>query len=136
MKSLFIVCAAVACTIAAPACMSGDGGPPTSPIDPFGTEPAPTTGSEPTGSGGQATIADLCVQVCARITSACGDGTESGSCASECAADAPPQCQPEFRVFLECLATAMLNCSGFIAPACEGALIAAQNCENSQATRQ
>ena len=128
MKSLFIVCAAVACTIAASGCASGDGGTAMNPINPFGTEPAPTTGNEPSGGGGQATIAELCVQVCARISSACGNGTDSGTCPSECANDAPPNCQNEFRAFLQCVATAMLSCNGFIAPTCEGAYIAVNNC--------
>lgn len=136
MKSMFIVCAAVACTIAASGCMTGDGGTATSPIDPFGTEPAPTTGTEPSGNGnGQATIAELCVQVCARI-SMCGSSADS-NCASECAADSPPNCEAEFRAFLECLTTAMINCNGgFIAPGCEGALIAADNCQSSAPTGQ
>jgi hypothetical protein len=133
MKSLLIVCAAVACTIAASGC-SGDGPPARSPFDPFGTEPAPTTGSEPTG--GEATIAELCVQVCARLTSTCGRTNDTG-CASQCAADSSPNCEAEFRAFLECLATATLNCNGeFIAPACEGALIASESCQSSSPTGQ
>ena len=131
MKSLFIVCAAVACTIGATACMTGEGGTATSPIDPFGTDPALTTGNEPTG-GDQVPIAQLCVQVCARIISTCGSsGTDASSCASECAADSPPNCEAEFRVFLQCLATATLDCGGSFAPACQGAAIAADACESS-----
>jgi hypothetical protein len=135
MKSLFIVCAAVACTIAASGCTNGPGGPATSPINPFGTEAAPTTGTEPAGGGGnsQESIAQLCAQVCARISGACG--SNDSSCASDCANDAPPGCEEEFRAFLQCIATAMLNCSGgFIAPVCEGALIAADNCASSPPT--
>ena len=136
MKSLFIVSAAVACMIAAPACMTGDGGPATNPIDPFGTEPAPTTGTESSGGGGsQATIAELCVQACARI-SMCGSSADTG-CAADCASDAPPNCETEFRAFLQCLATAMINCNGgFIAPGCEGALIAVDSCSSSPPTGQ
>jgi hypothetical protein len=125
----------VACTSPQSGCTTGDGGTARSPIDPFGTEPAPTTGSEPTGRLRQATIAELCVQVCARI-SMCQSSADS-SCASECAADSPPNCEAEFRAFLECVATAMLNCNGgFIAPGCEGALIAADNCQSSPPTGQ
>ena len=93
-------------------------------------------GTEPSGNGnGQATIAELCVQVCARI-SMCGSSADS-NCASECAADSPPNCEAEFRAFLECLTTAMINCNGgFIAPGCEGALIAADNCQSSAPTGQ
>ena len=136
MKSMFIVCAAVACTIAVAGCMTGDGGTATSPIDPFGTEPVPTTGTEPSGnSNGRATIGELCVQVCARIAT-CGVSADT-SCASQCAADFTANCEAEFRAFLECVATATINCNGgFIAPGCEGALIAADNCSSSSPTGQ
>src|SRR5512134_875050 len=108
MRSLFIVCAAVACTLAA--CMTGDGGPATSPIDPFGTEPA-STGNESTG-GNSDTIAELCATACARIQAACpgaGGGTE---CAVQCSSAAPPGCETEFRAFVQCLAGAQVLCNG------------------------
>ena len=135
MKSLFIVCAAVACTIAASGCTSGDSGPATSPIDPFGIEPAPTTGSEPTG-GNTDTIADLCVAACARIQAACPGAAGGAGCASDCASSAPAGCEAQFRGFLQCLASAQLFCTGssFDAPQCTASLNAVETCLGSTGT--
>lgn len=132
MRSLFIVCAAVACTLAASGCTSGVGGPATSPIDPFGTEPAPTTGSEPTG-GNTETIAELCAGACARIQAACPGAAGGTNCAAECTSSAPPACEPQFRAFLQCLSRAQILCSdlSFDVPQCDAAIDAVGICLNS-----
>jgi hypothetical protein len=128
MKSLFIVCAAVACTVVASGCTSGDLGTARSPIDPFGTEPASGAG-EPTG-----TIADLCTAACARIQSACPGAGGGTDCASDCAGSAPAGCESEFRAFVQCLATAQITCPGgssFDAPQCAAAINAVESCLNT-----
>jgi hypothetical protein len=131
MKSLFIVWAAVACTIAATGCTTGDGGPATSPIDPFGTEPA-TAGGEPTG-GNTGTIAELCAAACIRIQAACPGAGGGSECALQCASSAPPTCENQFRAFVQCLAVSPIFCSGssFDAPQCTPAINAVEICLNS-----
>jgi len=131
MKSLFIMCAAVACTIAATGCTTGDGGPAMGPIDPFGTEPA-STGSEPTGDNSD-TIAQLCAAACARIQSGCPGAAGGTNCAAECASSAPPGCETQFRAFLRCLAGSQIFCDGtsFDVPQCQSAIDAVSICINS-----
>ena len=100
MKSLFIVCASVACAIAASGCIERRRRVGHDPIDPFGSDGAggsePTIGTEPVtadGSGrARATIAALCAQACVRIQALCGSSADA-NCASECAADSPPNCE-------------------------------------------
>ena len=135
MKSLIFVCAAVACTIAASGCMSGDGGTATSPINPFGIEPAPTTGSEPTG-GNTDSIAQLCAAACARIQAACPGAASGAECAGDCASSAPAGCEAQFRAFVQCVASAQIVCSGssFEAPQCAASLSAVEICLGSTGT--
>ena len=130
MKSLFIICAAVACTVAASGCTTGDGGPATSPIDPFGTEPA-SNGGEPTG-GNAETIAHLCAAACARIQTACPGAGGGTDCTSSCASSAPTGCETQFRAFVQCVASAQIVCSGssFDAPQCTASLNAVETCLN------
>jgi hypothetical protein len=133
MKSLFIVCAAVACTVAASSCTSGDLGTARSPIDPFGTEPA-SGGGEPAG-GNTNTIADLCVAACARIQAACPGAAGGTGCASDCASSPPAGCEAQFRAFVQCLASAQILCNGssFDAPQCSTSLNAVETCFGSGA---
>ena len=134
MKSLFIVCAAVACAVAAAGCTSGVLGPAGSPIDPFGTEPG-ASGDEPTG-GNSDTIADLCVAACARIQAACPGAAGGTGCASDCASSPPVGCETQFRAFVQCLASAQIVCSGssFDAPQCTASLNAVEICLGSTGT--
>jgi hypothetical protein len=129
MKSLFIAFAAVACTVAASGCTSGDLGTARSPIDPFGTEPA-TSGGEPAG-GNTDTIAQLCATACAHIQAACPGAAGGTECASDCASSAPAGCEVQFRAFVQCLASAQITCPGdssFDAPQCTASIDAVQRC--------
>lgn len=127
MKSLLVVCAAVACTVAASGCTSGDLGTATSPIDPFGTEPG-SSGGESTG-GNADTIAELCASACVHIQAACPDA-EGADCATDCASSAPPGCDTQFRAFVRCVSSAQIYCSGssIEVPQCQSAVDAVTNC--------
>jgi len=139
MKALLLSCASIAAAALAGGCSGGGGGPAT-PFDPFGTEPAGATATEPaTGQGGTApgggSTAQACARVCARIQSACPEA-DGASCASDCAATETtfPGCQAEFRAVLACITTAPLACQqGSISvPACDNASLVFSNCIGSQ----
>jgi hypothetical protein len=147
MKRLIVVCAWIAAAAAATGC-SGDGPPAEPPFRPFGTEPRPTTGSEPTGGGRSEptigghedpsladSIAQACARACAHIEVTC-PGTEGENCAQECAGDAPPGCERQFRDVLLCIARAPLDCANGQIPAgvCDAPFIAFNNCIMSNPT--
>jgi hypothetical protein len=118
-RLIIIVCVSLAGALAAGGCNSGPAGTASPPFNPFGTDPAPTTGNEPAGGGGidkpptmgGGTIAQLCATVCARFESVCPGSGGGTSCASECASSAPPGCESLFQSFLACLVSAPLTCS-------------------------
>jgi len=118
---------------------SGGAGPPT-PFNPFGTDPSGSV-PEPAGSSGETpppggpgsqTIEQLCAAVCAHVEASCPSYL-SGSCDSQCnqAATQFPNCLGEFRLFLNCAATAQIVCSGqsVQAPSCGSAQSSLASCE-------
>lgn len=108
MKRLISMCAWLA-AVAVTASCTGDGiGPATQPLDPFGTDPARITGSEPTG-GGSESLSELCARACANIQAGCPEEQEP-ACAAECVSSSPPGCEREFRAFVECIASTPLTC--------------------------
>ena len=120
MKPLLIACVATAWAVVASGCSGGDAGPASRPFNPFGTETTSSTGVEPTVSGtdpgpgnsggGEQTIGELCVTVCAHIDAACpgGSGTD---CVASCSSAAPAGCDGPFRTFLLCVSPAPIACS-------------------------
>jgi hypothetical protein len=119
---------------------SGTGGPATSPINPFGSDPVVVSGSEPAGSGTDkpptATIEQLCTSACANIQAMC-PGAEGGTdCAAQCATTDTMGCQTQFNAFVACLATATLDCTGggVSATACQAEEQAIGTCINPAGT--
>ena len=133
MKRVIIVCAWLAAAVAASSC-SGDGIGSARPFfDPFGTESAGASGTEAPGTDSGETLLDLCGRACSKIA-ACEAGGDPG-CAAECAADLPPGCEAEYRLFVECIATAPICIEGSIDPtACTAAILAVSACDNATPT--
>jgi hypothetical protein len=114
----------------------GDGGTASIPFDPFGTEPAPTSGTEPTADNTVAppergaSIADLCAVACTRFTFDCygASACDPNDCVT--LALSRPECIDVFRTYLSCLSTAPTQCGpyGPEAPACESVGQTAQSC--------
>ncbi len=131
-----------ACAIAMLASGCADGGSDSTvrPPFPFGTEPAPVTGSEPTIGGNdllpgqERSIGELCSAACTNLESGC-PGVAGGDCQQSCVgtASAFPTCAAEFRAFVACIATAPVFCSGqtLRLPACDGTESAFERCANS-----
>jgi hypothetical protein len=120
----------------------GGGTGPATPFNPFGTDPSGGA-SEPTGgsnemppSGGQGTqsVAQLCVDICARIEASC-PGYASANCASGCSQSATefPNCQADLEAFLSCAGTASLTCTGqsVQVPSCMASELSLESCEAS-----
>lgn len=140
MKPMLIAGALAAWAAVASGCSSGDVGPATSPILPFGTEPTASTGPEPTvggaegppGRGGQ-TIAQLCAIDCARIDAAC-PGSAGSNCVTSCSSvpSSAAGCTAQFQAYLACVSTAPLSCiTGSVQiSSCETAQIAVSSCAN------
>jgi hypothetical protein len=134
-----------ALAVLGPAC-SGSGGPASFPLDPFGVEPAPADGTEPSGSdneapvpgGASGSLEELCVKACANIQASC-PGSESGAnCARDCASTNITGCESQYRAFVACVGTATLTCSagGDLNPgACQTVLTAAVTCLQSMQQR-
>lgn len=114
----------------------GAGGTASIPFDPFGTEPAPTSGTEPTSGDSVApperalSIADLCALACTRFTFDCYGAAACDP--TECVTFAArrPDCIGAVRSYLTCLLTAPTQCGpyGPEAPACDTVGQAAQSC--------
>jgi hypothetical protein len=142
MKPLAITWVLAALALCASSCSDGDsiGYPVTRPPPPFGTEPSPVTGSEPTTGGNdplpqpEASLQALCSAACVRLQNEC-PGAGGSNCASECTSSGMsyPRCASQFRAFVACLGTAPLECNaGSIAiPACSAAQTAFGNCLNA-----
>lgn len=125
MKRLLIVWMWVA---VAAGC-DGGGGPISPPFDPFGADPATTTGSEPTndddeGPSAGGSIMQLCARACAHFASACGGSASGPDCEADCSRGSPAGCELEFRAAVACLGSAPLVCNGGSAeaPACDEVL--------------
>jgi hypothetical protein len=129
MKHLMIICALVAAAAAASSCEGDGAGPATSPINPFGTEPstASAVGVEPPTGG--SSLAALCARACAHIEAVC-PGTGSPNCADDCVTSGPPGCDTQFRAFVQCVATAPLDCASMQIDtlACQTQLNAINSC--------
>ena len=136
MKPREISCAlaAFAIGLCASGCADGDsiGVPVTRPLPPFGTEPAPVTGSEPTTGGNdplpgqEVSLEELCSAACARGQSEC-PGAGGPDCVSGCTSSglSLPSCASQFRAVLACIARAPL--------VCYGAGIQVRGCDETQA---
>jgi hypothetical protein len=158
MKPRTITRAFAACAIAmlASGCADGGSGPTVTPPSPFGTEPAPVTGSEPTiggndslppvtGSestiggndslpGQERSLRELCSAACSNLESGCPDAV-GVDCQQSClgAGSSYPTCAAEFRAYVACVATAPIFCSGptLQIPACDSTESALEYCANS-----
>jgi hypothetical protein len=117
-------------------CSSGGGGGTASiPFDPFGIEPTPGSGAEPSGGqeiqpGTSASLQQLCETYCVRLASACYG---NGACgASDCADITKnyPACRLELQTFFACAAKAPIQCgySGSEVLGCDAAVQAIQQC--------
>jgi hypothetical protein len=77
--------------------------------------------------GGGEALLDLCGRACANIASCEGGG--DADCATDCATDVPPGCEPEFRAFVQCVATAPICVNGSADPlVCTAAYAAVDAC--------
>jgi hypothetical protein len=142
MKPRTITRAFAACAIAmlASGCADGGSGPTVTPPSPFGTEPAPATGSEPTIGGNDSlpgqerSLEELCSAACTNLESGC-PGAAGVDCQPSClgAGSSYPTCAAEFRAYVACVAAAPIFCSGptLQIPACDSAESALEYCANS-----
>ena len=142
--SLVIACSvSFACALGS--CSSSPSGVPAVPsFDPFGTEPVPTTGSEPTGgeSGGPpgpgSSIEELCAYDCTRFEAGCPGAAGGANCASDCASSVTsfPNCKAQLQAYLACVTTAPFSCvAGSVEiPACDNAASVVTDCANQGGT--
>ena len=142
MKPRTITRAFAACAIAmlASACADGGSSSTVRPPFPFGTDPAPVTGSEPTIGGNDSlpgqerSIGELCSAACTNLERGC-PGVGGGDCQPSCVGNASdfPTCAAEFRAFVACIATAPIFCSGSTVQitACDGTQSAFERCLTS-----
>ena len=127
MKPHVVLAASLACALAA---CSGTGGSAAPTVPPFGTEPAPSHGSESAGlgpepgtsglepgisgqepiPGSEESIGGMCAGVCGRLATACGPGANLAKCSSDCIRGTSEAgvCQSLYLDFLRCLQTATL----------------------------
>jgi hypothetical protein len=125
-----------ALALALVACSSGgEGGTASIPFDPFGTEPAPTSGAEPTGGDSAApprgaSLEDLCAQLCVRFASSCSGAGYCNPADCVTIGAGRPDCVGSFRAYLSCLVAAPIECGPYGAevPACDNAGQTAQTC--------
>ncbi|HMF43229.1 MAG TPA: hypothetical protein VKQ32_21305 [Polyangia bacterium] len=152
MKPLItIVCASLAGALIAAGCNSGTGGPAFPPSNPFGTDPAPTTGNEPPGTGGidrppstttqppppTGTVEQLCTYDCQHIEALCPGGSGGSSCVGSCeqAAAYFPGCETQFKTYLSCVGGAPIDCANGNAQisGCDAQIAAVQSCAQGTA---
>jgi hypothetical protein len=137
----FAVFAVFALGLGASGCDDGDsiGVPVTRAVPPFGTEPSPVSGSEPTTGGNdppsqpETSIPSLCSAFCTRLQSEC-PGATPPDCVSSCISTGLTfsTCTLQFRAVLTCSAMTPLACYGIAVqpPGCEEAQAAFSNCIN------
>jgi hypothetical protein len=129
------ICLSLAAVVAA--CDPGTAGPPTEPSDPTKTGYEPPGGNADITPNAGGSIDQLCSYVCMRFANACQNLADP-TCASQCAASVTglPMCEAVFRSFLQCLATAPLNCSngGLDPNTCQQQSIAVSNCQSGIST--
>jgi hypothetical protein len=157
MKPHVVFAASLACALAA---CSGTGGSAAPTVPPFGTDPAPSHGSESAGLGpepgtsgpepgtsgqepipvSEESIGGMCAGLCGRLATACGQGASLAKCASDCIREisAAGVCQPLYLDFLRCIQTATLVCNdtgGIALPdECYGSILALAQCEDGYPT--
>jgi len=144
VKPRDVICAlaALALGLCASGCSDGDsiGIPVTRPLPPFGTEPSPVTGSEPTTGGNdplpqpEVSVESLCSTACTRLQSEC-PGATTADCVSSCASTGLsfPSCVSQFRAFVSCVGRAPLVCNitSIDVPECNDVQFAFGDCVNA-----
>ena len=121
------------------ACSSSGGGGPAEPFNPFGTEPAPTTGSEPASGHddpspiNQSSLEMLCVQFCQNIAAGCPDALEGYDCAFQCTStlSRAPACEAQSRAYLMCFLSTTVTCNN-VSDLCRPSGAALEACLDGQ----
>ncbi len=118
------------------ACSSGnDGATAPVPFDPFGIEPAGSSGAEPTGAkevqpGTSSSLQRLCETYCERSTSVCYGSGYCDAYSCHVLSARYPGCVAEMQAFFACATRAPIECGtyGPEVPACDGPSQSVQNC--------